>query len=113
MIKNKKKLGKFKNLFLYLCFGMTLFLSILLLLSFFNICYLPVNTTGECVIPRSIVSLDYFLLFLVVETIFSIVVSILYLLDGFRYKIKLYKIMGVANILLQPFVVVALISIIW
>lgn len=75
-----------------------------LLLAFSNICYLPPNTTGECVIARSIMSFDYYLIFLIFETIFSAMVAILYLIDGFKYNIKKYKIICLLNILLQPFV---------
>lgn len=103
----------FKDIFLYICFGVTLFLSILIVLSSQNICYLPLNTTGECVIARSIMALDHYLLFLIVETVFSIVVTVLYLLDGVKQKNIKYKIVGIANILLQPFVVLALIRIVW
>lgn len=109
--RKKETSGFFKNAFLYFCFGMTIILSLILILSWVNICYLPVNTTGECVIARSIISMKYFLIFLILETIFSAVVTILYLLDGFRYNIKVYKFIGIANILLQPFVVLGIINV--
>lgn len=109
--RNKKPSGGFKDVFFYFCFGMTVMLSLILVLSWTNICYLPVNTTGECVIARSIMSIDHFFIFLIFETIFSAIVTVLYLLDGFRYNIKVYKIIGIANILLQPFVVVGIINV--
>lgn len=109
--RNKKPSGGFKDIFFYFCFGLTVALSLILVLSWANICYLPVNTTGECVIARSIVSIDYFLVFLIFETIFSVMVTVLYLLDGFRDNIKVYKTIGIANILLQPFVVVGIINV--
>lgn len=109
--KNKKTSVSFKDLFLYFSFGITVLLSLILILAWTNICYLPINTTGECVIARSIMSFDYYLIILIIETIFSVIVTILYLLDGFRENVKVYKIVGIANILLQPFVVLALMNI--
>lgn len=110
--KKKKPCGGFKDIFFYCIFGFTLLLSIILVLSWTNICYLPINTTGECVIARSIMSLDYFLVFLIFESIFSGIVTILYLIDGFRDNIKMYKIIGIANILLQPLIILGLINIV-
>lgn len=109
--RKKKTTGGFKDIFLYFCFGLTILLTLILVLSWANICYLPVNTTGECVIARSIVSIDYFLVFLIFETIFSVMVTILYLLDGFRDKVKVYKIIGIANILFQPFVILGILNV--
>lgn len=109
--RKKKTAGMFKDVFIYICFGLTILLNLILVLSWTNICYLPINTTGECVIARSIMSIDYFLIFLIFETIFSASVTILYLLDGFRDNIKVYKIIGIANILLQPFVMLGIINV--
>ncbi len=85
-------------------FLVTIFISINIFLEFTNICYLPINTTGECVIARSLMSNNIFLPFMIVECIINILITILYLIDGFKYNIKLNKILCLLNILLQPFV---------
>lgn len=107
----KIKHERFMKIFLYCCFILTVLLSMIILLSFFNICYLPINTTGECVIARSVLSFKFFIPFLLIESVFSIGVSALYLLDGFRYKIKIYKVLGIANLVFQPFVILFIIKI--
>lgn len=101
-----KKDKKIYKIILYLTFAMTLFLSINVLLAFLNICYLPPNTTGECVIAHSLMSNNVFIPFIVVETIVNIIITILYLIDGIKYKIKLNNILCILNILLQPIVLI-------
>lgn len=108
--RTNKKFTSFKDLFLYFIFGITLFLSINILLVFFNICYLPPNTTGECVIARSLLSFDYLFAFLLGYTIISVGVTSLYLLDGFKLKIKKYRIIGIINLILNPFIIVAVLN---
>lgn len=105
MKRKAKEKKKYYDYFLYFCFAITIFLSLTMFLALCNICYLPINTTGECVIARSIMSFDYYFIFLICETIFSIFITILYLIRGFHYKIKKYKIICILNILLQPLLV--------
>lgn len=93
------------KIILWTLFCITMFLSINIFLGFTNICYLPINTTGECAIARSLMSNNIFLPFMIVECIINILITILYLIDGFKYNIKLNKILCLLNILLQPFFV--------
>lgn len=106
---NKDK--KIYKIILYLTFSITIFLSINVLLSFLNICYLPPNTTGECVIAHSLMSNNVFIPFIVVETIVNMIVTILYFIDGIRYKIKLNNILCILNILLQPIVLIIILGV--
>lgn len=39
-------------------------------------------------------------------------ITILYLIDEFRDNIKMYKIIGIANILLQPLIIPGLINVV-
>lgn len=114
--KSKKvkdnKINKNQAYLLYVCFAVTVFLSVNLLLAYSNICYLPLNTTGECVIVRSILPFEHYFLFQLFETIFSGLVTILFLIDGFKYKNKKYLIICFLNILLQPFVIIFILSLI-
>lgn len=102
ILNHEKKSYK---IILWALFCITMFLSINLFLVFANICYLPINTTGECVIATSLMSYEYSLLFMLGECVINILITVLFLIDGFRYNIKLNKILCILNILLQPFFV--------
>lgn len=102
ILNHEKKSYK---IILWALFCITMFLSINLFLALVNICYLPINTTGECVIARSLMSYEYFILFMLSECVINILITVLFLIDGFRYNIKLNKILCILNILLQPFFV--------
>lgn len=97
---------------LFCCLGVTIILDLVIFLSWQNICYLPINTTGECVLARSIISFDYFLPFLILEVIFSVMISILYLIDSFKYEMKMYKILSLINLVIQPYIMWLIIGIV-
>ena len=67
------------------------------------------KTTGECVIARSLMSNSIFLPFLIIESILNILITIIYFIDGIKYKIKLNCILCSLNILFQPLLVMLII----
>lgn len=106
ILNSNKRICK---IILWVIFIFTIFLSVNVSLGFFNICYLPINTTGECVIAHSLMSNSIFLPFLIIESILNILITIIYFIDGIKYNIKLNCILCSLNILFQPLLVMFII----